>query len=105
MERIRFERNNDQRLAARIVLAVKIAFEYQPPIANNDDAVKIPYSLLGDGLVEPFLHIIRKPGFSRRYAAPTEHAADLARIDSPAGILPVAAYGRPNVGSFISSPH
>ncbi len=75
MKRVRLERNHSQRPAARVVLSVKIALQRQPSVAHDDDAVKIPDALLGNGLVEPRLQIVGEAGFSRRRGAPVERGS------------------------------
>src|SRR5579859_4789803 len=72
MQRIRLERDDPERCAARVVRTVKIAFQHQPPAADDDDGVHVPDALVGNGLAEPRLEIGGKSGFGRLRHVPIE---------------------------------
>jgi hypothetical protein len=61
VHRVRLERDvADFSDAARLILAFKIAFQYQPIIAQHDEPVQIPDASMGNSLVEPRFEIRRE---------------------------------------------
>jgi hypothetical protein len=56
--------------ATRAIFTFEISLEHQPPIAQDNESVEIPYTFVRDGLVEPSIQIGRKAGLRGRYRRP-----------------------------------